>query len=159
MTYIRIIWQFRLEGTSGGLFSNLLIKAGSALRSDQVAQDVIQPGLENPKDGVCTTFLSNLLHCLGVVTVKSFSFYLVRTSHVSTDAWCLFILPPWTPVRSLIPCSRWPPHRYWGASVRSPMNLFSRLDKFSVSSVSPHRGCTLALEHVGGPLQMSNFKC
>ena len=36
-----------MTGTSGGLWSNLLLKVGAALRSDQVAQGFIQSGLEN----------------------------------------------------------------------------------------------------------------
>jgi len=36
-----------LEGPSGGLQSNLLLRAGSAVRSDQLAQRLVQLGLEN----------------------------------------------------------------------------------------------------------------
>jgi len=39
-------WR-RLEGTSGGPQSSLLLKAGSARSSDQVAQGFVLLGLEN----------------------------------------------------------------------------------------------------------------
>lgn len=41
--------QLKLEGTSGDLFSNLLLLAGPALRSEQVAQDVALSRLINVK--------------------------------------------------------------------------------------------------------------
>lgn len=47
-----------------------LLKPGSAVRSDQVAQDFVQPGLETSEDGDRTTSLGNLLHCLPVLGVK-----------------------------------------------------------------------------------------
>lgn len=43
---IEITEQFRLERTLG-LYSKLLLNAGSALRSDNVAQGFVQLGLEN----------------------------------------------------------------------------------------------------------------
>lgn len=157
MTSLRIIWQFRLKRTSGGVFSNLLPKAGSALMSDQVAQDIIQSGLENLQGRVYNSGQPAPL--FGCCHSKKVLSYIVKTSCVSTVACCQFIFPPWTPMRSLAPSSQWPLHRYCGASIRSRMTLFSRLDKFSVSSISPHKACVLALNHVGDPLQMSNLKC
>lgn len=38
LTWRRLTESFRREGTLGGLYSNLLLTAGSALRSDQAAQ-------------------------------------------------------------------------------------------------------------------------
>lgn len=43
---VRIIGQFRLEGTSGALSSNPLLKAGSAMISDLVTRGFIHPGLQ-----------------------------------------------------------------------------------------------------------------
>lgn len=43
----RTTGYFMSEGTWRGLWSNLPLKAGAAVRSDQVAQDFIQLGLEN----------------------------------------------------------------------------------------------------------------
>lgn len=41
------VQQFTVGGTSGGLYSNILLQAGSpAIRSDQAAQDLIHPDLE-----------------------------------------------------------------------------------------------------------------
>lgn len=46
--FIQESWgQFRLAGPSGGLQSNLLLKAGSATRSGHITQGFIQLGLEN----------------------------------------------------------------------------------------------------------------
>lgn len=57
----------RLEGTWVGPHSNLLLKTGSAMRSDQVAWGCIQMGLENLHS--CT---NPLLCCLSVLTEKKF---------------------------------------------------------------------------------------
>lgn len=43
----RITEPYRLEGTSGGFYSNLLLRARAALRSHQAAQDSLQLYLEN----------------------------------------------------------------------------------------------------------------
>ena len=44
----------RLEWNSGDLHSNLLLKARSALRSDQVAQGFVQWGLQNLQDTIAS---------------------------------------------------------------------------------------------------------
>jgi len=76
----RITGLFRLEETSGGLLSDLLLQAGSAVGSDEVAQGFIQSGLENLPD--CVTFLGSLPHCLMSSWQKSFSLYPVCTPNV-----------------------------------------------------------------------------
>lgn len=43
----RITGQFRLERTPGGLWSNVLPEAGSAMGTYQAAQGFIQPTVEN----------------------------------------------------------------------------------------------------------------
>lgn len=40
-----------MEGTLGGLWPSLLLSAGSALHSDQIAQGFLQLGLESLKAG------------------------------------------------------------------------------------------------------------
>jgi len=60
----KITGSFKLEGTLADLLSNLLLKVGSAKRSDQVAQGFVQSGIENLKNGDCTTSFANLFPCL-----------------------------------------------------------------------------------------------
>lgn len=45
--WLQVMAKYLLEGILVGLQSNLLFNAGPALRSDQVAQDFVQSGLEN----------------------------------------------------------------------------------------------------------------
>lgn len=63
--------QPRLEWTPGYSYSNLLLKAGSAVRSDKVSQGFIYPGY-----GEDTAPLGKLFQCLIVHMVKRFSSYI-----------------------------------------------------------------------------------
>lgn len=56
--------SFKWEGTSGGAQTNLLLKGGSAPRSDQVVQGFIEPVLENPQGWRLRSLLGNPLHHL-----------------------------------------------------------------------------------------------
>lgn len=64
----KIIGSLRLEGTLEGLLSNLLLKMGSAKRSEQVAQGFVQSGIENPQEWRLHNLLGNLFPCLISIT-------------------------------------------------------------------------------------------
>jgi len=72
-------WALQITGSwgdSGWMGSQrsliqTLLKPGSAVRLDGVAQDFAQPGLETSEDGDYTTSLGNLLQCLSVLGMKA----------------------------------------------------------------------------------------
>lgn len=49
-SFHRMVGQFRLEGTPGGLWSNGLPEVGSAMGTHQVVQGFTQPTLENMQE-------------------------------------------------------------------------------------------------------------
>lgn len=71
---------FRLEGTSGGLQSNLTLKVGSAVCLDQVAQGFIECGLENVQGWRRHKFCGQLVplldcpHVGNVSSIRSLNF-------------------------------------------------------------------------------------
>lgn len=114
--------SFRLGGTSGGFSSNLLLKVGSALRSEHAAQS-FSWSLKTSKDGDCTTSLA----ARPTASLSSLwkRFFLMSTLKLS----CFPLIPlslilSWcTTVKSLplfsLPC------RYGKTAVRFPKALFS----------------------------------
>ena len=58
--------SFMLEGTSGDVQANVLLKAGSATGSEQVAQAFLQVGLEKLQGWTRHKSLGHLLQCLTV---------------------------------------------------------------------------------------------
>lgn len=63
-----------LEGTSGSLWSSLLLKEGSTMKSDNVTQGFVQLSLENSQGWDCTASLENLSHRLTVPVVKVYPY-------------------------------------------------------------------------------------
>ena len=61
----------RLERTSGGLWSNLLLTAGSASGWTRLLRASSSWSLKTSEHGDCTTSLSNLLHCLTYCAYRS----------------------------------------------------------------------------------------
>lgn len=92
----RITRYFRLERTSDGLQSNLLLKIGTALRPARVAQGLSSLILKTSKNTDCLTSLGKLP---ASQDVKAFSLFPVWTSPVSTYAHCCS--------SSLAPLWRW----------------------------------------------------
>lgn len=78
----RIIREFRLERTSGGIWPKLLSRQGKLWGQPKVAQGFIQSGLKSPKDGDCTASLGSLHHCFSVP--MCFAIYLAWTTRIST---------------------------------------------------------------------------
>lgn len=88
----RITGQFRLEGTPGGLWSNVLPEAGSAMGTHQVAQGFIQPTVENMQ--------GQRHHNLSGHQWKCLLLHLNCIYPLSTFCCCL-VFPPCTTVKSL----------------------------------------------------------
>lgn len=59
----KILRSFRLEGTLESLIWKLLLKMGSAKRSDQVALGFVQSGIENPQEWRLHNCLDILFPC------------------------------------------------------------------------------------------------
>lgn len=63
------------KGSSGGFWSNLLLRAWSAVRSNQLAYGYTHMGLQNLKgEGIGGTVpLDSLFHCSAVLKLKNLS--------------------------------------------------------------------------------------
>lgn len=88
----RIIGQFRLEGTPGGLCSSVLPEARSTMGTHQVAQGFTKPSLENMQ--------GQRHHNLSRQQWKCFLLHVIWISPLSTSHCCL-VFPPCTAVKSL----------------------------------------------------------
>lgn len=62
-----------LEGTTGGLYSNLQHQAGSALRSDRAAQGLVWSSLESLQEWRLHRLSGLQFQCLTVLTVEKVS--------------------------------------------------------------------------------------
>lgn len=129
-----------------GRWSNILLKAGSSLRSDQIAETLSSQGLETSKGGICKTFPGNLhLYVMVHIVKKNFSLYLVW---ISCFSWCLLSLirPPGTSVMSL-------------TSVFSLTQLLSDPHKAASSPglTKPLSSVSLHAPHASVPSQLDGF--
>lgn len=108
----RFTGELRLEGISGGLSSNFLLKALAALKSAQIAQGCFQTGLENPQEKRQPSLPGQPAPMLGCPHGEKFSHNVQPVPHMFQVICAALILPPcpmWRPWLHHLLTSPWVP--------------------------------------------------